>query len=59
MICGEKKVILRSSDMEFRQLELELLKSNDKKESKIGKFCKKYNYIQIQLDLLDMVLLLV
>ena len=36
--------------IQFRQLELELLESDDEKESKIGEFCKKYCSARIPLD---------
>ncbi|RIA86679.1 hypothetical protein C1645_740662 [Glomus cerebriforme] len=35
---------------QFRQLELELLKSDDEKESKIRKLCAKYHCARIPLD---------
>ncbi|GBC05087.1 hypothetical protein RclHR1_06020002 [Rhizophagus clarus] len=35
---------------QFRQLELELLKSDAEKESKIREFCEKYRYALIPLD---------
>ena len=35
---------------QFRQLELELLESDDEKESKIRELCAKYHYARIPLD---------